>query len=58
MTTRIEATWPFLERQLALYTEATRAAATLAATEDGPEQDAAEKRFWALYWDELALFEN
>lgn len=42
----------------ALYTEATQAAATLSTTEDGPERDAAEQRFWSLYWGELALVES
>jgi hypothetical protein len=57
-TRRIEATKPFLDRQLKLYTEATQSAATLATTEDPSERSAAMKRFWSLYWGELALVED
>jgi hypothetical protein len=57
-TRRIEATKPFLERQLKLYTDATQAAATLATSKDAQEIAAAKKRFWALYWGELALVED
>jgi hypothetical protein len=57
-TRRIEATKPFLERQLKLYTEATQAAATLATSKSPQEVDAASKRFWNLYWGELALVED
>ena len=57
-TRRIEATKPFLDRQLALYSEATRVAsqvATLGKTDAGKK---ARTRFWELYWGELALVEN
>jgi hypothetical protein len=54
-TRRIEATKPFSDRQLKLYTEATQSAAILATTEDPSERVAAIKRFWSLYWGELAL---
>ncbi len=57
-TRRIEATKPFLDRQLTLYTDATKSAATLATTADSSERAAAMKRFWSLYWGELALVEN
>jgi hypothetical protein len=57
-TRRIEATKPFLERQLKLYTDATQAAATLATSKNAPALDAASTRFWALYWGELALVED
>lgn len=57
-TRRIEATKPFLERQLKLYTEATQAAATIATGEEGPAKTRATRRFWELYWGELALVEN
>jgi len=57
-TRRIEATKPFLERQLKLYTEATQAAATLATSKNRQELDAATKKFWSLYWGELALVED
>lgn len=55
---RIEATKPFLERQLKLYTEATQAAALLSTSEETPERATAVMRFWTLYWGELALVEN
>ena len=55
---RIEATRPFLERQLKLYTEATQVAATIATSENTSERAAAIKRFWSLYWGELALVED
>ncbi len=55
---RVEARKPFLERQLKLYTEATQAAATIATSEVQKERAAAEKRFWSLYWGELALVED
>ena len=55
---RIEATKPFLERQLKLYTEATQSAATLATSEEPSEKAASIKRFWSLYWGELALVED
>ena len=57
-TRRIEATKPFLERQLKLYTEATQAAATLATSKKPEELDVASKKFWSLYWGELALVED
>ena len=55
---KIEATKPFLERQLKLYTEASQVAATLATTPDNKERSKATKRFWELYWGDLALVEN
>ena len=57
-TRRIEATKPFLERQLKLYTEATQSAATLATSKKVDELDSASKKFWSLYWGELALVED
>jgi hypothetical protein len=57
-TRRIEATKPFLDRQLTLYTSATQAAATLATSSDEAERAGALKRFWSLYWGELALVED
>ena len=57
-TRRIEATKPFLERQLKLYTEATQAASALATSKKADELDAANKKFWSLYWGELALVED
>ncbi len=55
---RIEATKPFLEKQLALYTEATKVAAKIATLPDGDEVRKATARFWELYWGELAIVEN
>ena len=57
-TRRIEATKPFLERQLKLYTEVTQAAAILATSRKPDELDVANKKFWTLYWGELALVED
>ena len=55
---RVEATKPFLERQLKLYTEASQVAATIATSDNSAEVKKATKRFWELYWGELALVEN
>src|SRR5262245_46171795 len=55
---KVEATKPFLERQLKLYTEASQVAAAIATTGDNSERSKAAKRFWELYWGELALVEN
>ena len=55
---RIEATKPFLERQLALYTEVTQVASTIATTTDANKKNQALDRFWSLYWGELALVED
>lgn len=52
---RIEATRPFLEKQLELYAEAARVCARIASAHD---HDTAVARFWELYWGELALVEN
>ena len=57
-TRRIEATRPFLDRQLKLYTEATQAAATLATSPSKEDISSAKQRFWSLYWGELALVED
>ena len=57
-TRRIEALKPYLERQLKLYTDATQVAATISTQEDGPARSRALKRFWELYWGELALVED
>ena len=57
-TRRIEATRPFLERQLKLYTEATQSAATMATSSSKEEVALATQRFWSLFWGELALVED
>ncbi|MFZ3215130.1 MAG: hypothetical protein WA192_03635 [Candidatus Acidiferrales bacterium] len=57
-TRRIEATKPFLERQLELYTAATRAAAIIATSRDPEKVRLATENFWQLFSGELALVEN
>lgn len=57
-TRRIEATKPFLERQLALYSEVTKIAAQVATQGNSETGKKALTRFWELYWGELALVEN
>ena len=57
-TRRIEATKPFLDRQLVLYTAATQATSTIATSETAGDIAAAKLRFWSLYWGELALVED
>lgn len=54
----IEATKPFLERQLELYTVVTRAASVVATSEEEGEVAEAAKRFMQLYSGELALVQN
>jgi len=53
-----EARKPFLERQQALYFEATSAASKLATLDRGAERDAAHKRFYHLFWGELSMVED
>lgn len=55
---RIEATKPFLERQLKLYTEVSEIAAVLATSDDQNQWETSAKRFRSLYWGELALVED
>lgn len=57
-TRQLEARKPFLERQLALYTEATQNAAILATSSDPDAIEKARQRFWEIYWGELAMVEN
>lgn len=57
-TRRIEATRPYLDKQLALYIEATKVTATIATSTDSEEIEKATKRFKELYWGELALVER
>ena len=57
-TRRVEAAKPFLDKQLALFTEATQVASFIA---NAPSRESAAKkidRFWQLYWGELALVER
>ena len=55
--TRRELSKPYYERQLALYLDAARVVAHLAAT-PGQEREKVEARFWELYWGELAFVES
>jgi hypothetical protein len=57
-TRRIEATRPFLDKQLTLYTEATKVAASLATTTDEKERAKLKKRFMELFWGDLGLVER
>jgi hypothetical protein len=57
-TRRIEATLPYLEKQLDLYTEATQVIAIIATSKDQEEIRIAIKRFNELYWGELAMVER
>ena len=55
---RLEARRPYLDYQLELYKETTKVAVTLATSTDSAEVDTARKRFYRLYWSELALIET
>lgn len=57
-TRRIEASMPYLNKQLQLYTEATQVTAKIATSKDQEEIKSATKRFKELYWGELALVER
>jgi len=57
-TRRIEATMPYLEKQLDLYTEATQVTAIIATSKVQEEIRIAIKRFNELYWGELAMVER
>ena len=54
----IEATKPFLERQLELYTVVTRAASMIATSDDEKSVEQAIGTFLQLYSGELALVQN
>ena len=55
---RIEATRPFLERQLQFYLEATKVASIIAVSKEEHAVCAATHRFKELFWGELALVED
>ena len=57
-TRRIEATMPYLEKQLDLYTETTQVTAIIATSKDQEEIKIATNRFNELYWGELAMVER
>lgn len=55
----MEATKPFLDRQLAMYSEASRVAAVLASPDvNDDDRSKAMKEFWLLYYGELAMVES
>jgi hypothetical protein len=55
----IEAQQPFLQKQLALYFETAKVLGDIASTHpDSAEWQAAERRFWALFWSELSMVET
>jgi hypothetical protein len=56
---KIEASKPFLDRQLKLFEQATQCAAFIATSlDDSKERADRVERFWQLYWGELALVEH
>lgn len=57
-TRRIEATRPFLDKQLPLYIEATEVAAKIATSLDADEIAKATRRFNELYYGALSLVEG
>ena len=57
-TQRLEATKPFLEAQLKLYTEASQITAVISTSTNSDDVRKSIDRFWRLYWGELALVEN
>jgi hypothetical protein len=57
-TRRVEAAKPFLDKQLALFTEATQVASRIANASSRASAARQIERFWQLYWGELALVER
>lgn len=57
-TRRIEAAKGYLDKQLALYSEATRNAAILATETDDAKLSTARQRFLELYFGELGMVER
>ena len=55
--TKRELEAPYQERKLALYLDAARVLAHLAASPD-VDKEKTEARFWELYWGELAFVES
>lgn len=55
---RRESVHPLWTKQLDLYMDAADAAATIATTQDDRARQAAEQRFWVLYWGPLAAVED
>src|SRR6185503_18395844 len=48
----------FWEEQVALYREATDAAAEIAMAADLKSAELARQRFWKLYWGKLSMIEH
>ena len=57
-TRRVEASRPFLDKQLILYTEVAKTTAIIATSENEPEWEKATARFYELYYGELVLVER
>jgi hypothetical protein len=57
-TRRIEATRPYLDKQLELYLQATKAATMIATSNNPQDVEMAKRRFEELYFGELALVEH
>jgi hypothetical protein len=57
-TRQIEATKPFLDRQLQIYSDITQFAAAIAAAEDAGSRNQFAPEFWRLYYGQMALVEN
>jgi hypothetical protein len=57
-TRQIEATRPFLDRQLQLYNDVTQFAAIIASTEEPGPRYQFTGEFWRLYYGQMALVEN
>lgn len=60
-TRRIEATKPYLERQLNAYSEAVRSASSIVtamALKREKDRTASERRFWEIYYGDFALVED
>jgi hypothetical protein len=55
---RIEASKPFLEKQLKLFEEVTEIDASLATSVGPSESPEKTRRFWELYWGVLPLVEH
>jgi hypothetical protein len=49
---------PLIEKQQALYFEASNAAATIASSSDDRERSKARDTFWRLYWGPLVMVES
>jgi hypothetical protein len=57
-TRLLETQQPFLQKQLDLYFETVKVTGALVTEPmDSKEWQAAERRFWSLYWSELSMVE-